>query len=138
MGTQYTFYDYINAQGDNEILLWLNDVGGRGKDRHKLKAQFTRILLHLEGASTGEWRRPQFDNLHDECAGLYEIRKEFKNIPYRLIGFHGPGQAAGTLVFGAREINDQFDPSETCRIAQGIKALVLSDPSTYRRQHDWS
>jgi hypothetical protein len=138
MGTQYTFYDYVAAQGENGILRWLNSIGGRGKDGHKAKIAFTIILQHLEGTNTGEWKRPYCDMLHGPCSGLYEIRKEFKNIPYRLIGFHGPGQGTGTLVFGAREVAGEFEPSNTCQMAQRIKALVESDPSRYRREHDWS
>lgn len=138
MGAEYTFYDYINGNGENEILQWLNSIGGQGKDRHKAKAAFTERLLGLEGTPTGEWRRPPVDMLHGDCAGLYEIRKEIKNVQFRLIGFHGPNQGTGTLIFGAKEVNGRFDPRDTCRRAQEIKALVESNPSAYRRVHDWS
>ena len=138
MGSQYTFYDYINAQGENEILQWLHNVGGRGKNGIKFRAAFTERLLGLEGTPQVDWSRPPAAVLHGDCAGLYEVRKEIKNVQYRLIGFHGPGEATGTLVFGAREVNDKFVPSNTCQIAQEIKALVLSNPGVYRREHDWS
>jgi hypothetical protein len=80
---------------------------------------------------------PPAATLTDECAGLYEVRKEFKNVQYRIIGFHDPGQRTGTLIFGAKEVNDEFVPSTTCQQAQEIRRLIESDPSRYRRIHDW-
>jgi len=138
MGSQYTFYDYINSQGENETLQWLKSIGGRGKDRDKLKAKFAVKLLYLEGTHPSNWQRPFIDSLSGECSGLYEIRAEFNKVQYRLIGFHNHERATGTLVFGAKEIGDKFDPPDTCRRAQAIKTLVESNPTKYRSAHDYS
>jgi len=139
MGMQYTFYDYINLLGENEILNWLNSAAGiKGKNKIKFQVAFKERLLGLEGMPASEWRRPPAATLFDDCAGLFEVRKEFKNVQFRLIGFHDPGQKTGTLLFGAKEQNEVFVPSNTCQIAQDIKTRVLSNPSLYRREHDWS
>jgi len=139
MGTQYTFYDYVNTQGENEILNWLNSAAGlRGKNKIKFQVAFKERLLGLEGTPASEWRRPPAATLFDDCAGLFEVRIEFKNVQFRLIGFHDPGQKTGTLIFGAKEVNYQFVPSTTCQQAQEIRRLIESNPSPYRRIHDWS
>ncbi|MDA0768846.1 MAG: hypothetical protein O2821_01320 [Chloroflexi bacterium] len=138
MGSEVTFYDYVNSSGENEISQWLRDVGGGGKDSIRVKARFTNTLLHLEGDYPTNWKRPSVDSLHGSCHGLFEIRHEISRIQYRLIGFHGPDKGTATLIFGAKEVGGNFEPRDTCERAQGVRALVESEPVKYRREHDYS
>lgn len=78
------------------------------------------------------------DTLGDECQGLYEVRLEVRNVQYRLLGFHGPGQGTGTLVFGARETDDHFVPANACDQAREIMDKVIADPNKHRRKHDYT
>ena len=131
MGAEFTFYDYVDSQRNNPIRAWLDGVGP------KAKARFTVLIAHLEATRPGDWRRPVVDTLHDDCAGLFEIRALVEGIQYRLLGFHGPGQRAPTLVAGAIERSDRFEPRDTPQIAQARKAEVENDAASHRKPHDF-
>ncbi len=138
MGSAVTFFDYINDSDENEISQWFSSVGGSEKVSKKIKGRFENTLLHLEADYPTNWKRTYVDTLRAPCQGLFEIRHEINRIQYRLIGFHGPGRGTATLVFGAKEISDRFEPRNTCEIAQQNKAFVESNPAKYRREHDYS
>ena len=108
MGSEVTFFDYINSSGENKISQWLNSVGGSEKVSKKVKARFTNTLLHLRGDYPTNWKRPYVDTLSAPCQGLFEIRHEISRIQYRLLGFHGPDEGTATLIFGAKEIGNRF------------------------------
>ena len=138
MVSRYTFFDHINVQRVNPIHDWLNSIGGSKQDTVILKAKFLERFNYLEATPPNQWRRPHTWLLEGECSGLYEIRVPYKNVQYRLLAFHGPGQGGGTLAFGAREIGRKFEPRDACQRAQRIKTLVESNPTRYRRVHDFS
>jgi len=89
MGSEYTFYDYIDAGGDgvNVINHWLN---GEGKPA---KAYFNHMIAALEaspppGLQDSVWREPYVKQLvnknHRNWGGFIEIRKTGR-VQYRLI-----------------------------------------------------
>jgi hypothetical protein len=91
MGGGFTFYDYIDADGDgtNLISSWLN---GDGRDA---KAYFATIMPLLEASSPPGfvdtfWREPYAKLMKNKRGqrwrGFIELRKEIKNIQYRLLG----------------------------------------------------
>ena len=131
MGAEFTFYDYVDSQGNNAIRAWLDGVG------LKAKARFTMLIAQLEATPPGDWGRPVVDTLHGDCAGLFEIRAKVVDVQYRLLGFHGPGQRALTLVAGAIERSDRFEPRDTPQIAQARKAEVENDAAIHRKPHDF-
>ena len=87
MGSEHTFYDYIDADGskDNVIKSWLN---GEGKDA---KSSFILRIGYLEGSPPGGitdsvWKPPFVIPLKGEWKGFIELRTKVNNIQYRLIG----------------------------------------------------
>lgn len=87
MGTEFTFYDYIDADGDggNVIKTWLN---GDGKP---VKVKYFLRINQLEaspprGFKDTVWQHPYVDNLEGDWKGFIEIRVEKDDIQYRLIG----------------------------------------------------
>jgi len=87
MGSEHTFYDYIDADGsgDNVIKSWLN---GKGKDA---KAGFILIIGQLEASPPGGmedsvWKPPFVKPLTSEWKGFIELHKKVNKIQYRLIG----------------------------------------------------
>ena len=87
MGSEHTFYDYIDADGsgDNVIKSWLN---GDGRDA---KAGFVMVISQLEGSLPGGmedsvWKPPFVKPLKGEWKGFIELLKKVNKIQYRLIG----------------------------------------------------
>lgn len=129
MGTEYTFYDYIDADGDgiNAINNWLHTDG---KDS---KAFFDQVILHLE-ASPPPWMSKYTKMMHDDWKGFIEVRKT-GSIQYRLIG-----KMIGRniyLVACAIHKDQYFYTTVSARLAiERVKQMVVN-PSKYRRYHDY-
>ena len=75
MGSEFTFYDYIDADGDgsNIIKSWLDD-GGK-----PVKANYLLRISQLEaspprGFQDTVWQHPYVDNLKGEWKDFIEIR----------------------------------------------------------------
>ena len=84
MGSEFTFYDYINDSGVNIINGWLN---GAGKGA---KANFNRIIKWLGESSPAAsqdtlWKKPYIWPLHEKWKGFKEIRSNARGVEHRLI-----------------------------------------------------
>jgi hypothetical protein len=125
MAVIWTFRSYLDSAGKDVIKDWFDHATkqARGKFRSKL-----RILGSLPRK---EWRRPHFDTLSDDCAGLSEIR--FKaEVPWRPLGFF-QGDKIFTLVVCASKDEHEWIPRNACALGLDRKAQILSDPG---RCHD--
>lgn len=87
MGSEFTFYDYVE-NGKNLIHEWLN---GPAKD---VRTKLNNRIRHLEATNKGSWTRPMVDTLTGDCDGLFEIRMKRGRVQYRILGFHGPNANA--------------------------------------------
>lgn len=86
MGRFWTFRDYVDGDGENLILAWLNE---RPKD---VKAKINALIRRLELMEKLD--RPQVGKLDGTCAGLLELRiKGADKIQYRPLCCNGPGVA---------------------------------------------
>src|ERR1051326_5189059 len=94
MGSQSTFYDYIDENGVNVVSQWLR---GPGRDA---RAKFNIRIAHLEATPLHEWREPFWKDLKGECDGLFEIRAQVRRVRFRLFVVLGPGQRTATIVNG--------------------------------------
>ena len=130
MGSEFTFYDYVNASGENKIRSWLDG------QTVKVRAKFDTWLRNLEATPIGLWGEPYVSQLHGECNQLFEIKPEVQGVQYRLLGFHGPARDP-TLVFGAREVGGKWQPPSTCNQAQKRRAIVEVDSPRRRRKHEF-
>src|SRR6266576_772758 len=121
MARLWTFRSYVNRDGDDPVVEWFERATkqARGKFRSKL-----RILGNL---SRSEWRRPLFDTLGEECAGLSEIRFDANNVPWRPLGF-SQGDTVFTLVVCATKDGDRWIPGNACVVGLRRKAEILRDP----------
>ncbi|MDQ6702843.1 MAG: hypothetical protein M3Z96_06905 [Pseudomonadota bacterium] len=91
-----------------------------------LQAKFDTRVRYLQQHPRSDWVRPRFDTLGKKCAGLGEIRFEWKKVQYPPIGF-ASGEMEFTLVFVAQEHSKRFVPPTTCQISQKRKTEVLAD-----------
>ena len=141
MADEFTFYDYIDADGDgtNVISSWLN---GEGRDT---KAYFAMIMPYLEASSPPHfndtfWKKPYAELMRNKRGqrwrGFIELRKEIKNVQYRLIG-----QMQGRNVFlvahgihkGQNYITDVSHQTALRRVEQ-----MKNNPAKYRREHEYN
>ena len=135
MGTEYTFYDYIDADrdGSNVIKSWLNGDGKSAEGKF-----FIRIEL-LEGSpprgfQDTVWHHPFVDNLKEEWKGFIEIRIQKDEIQYRLIG-QKQDRDVLLVTWGYHDgkgWNTDIPPG-TAKIR--VKNM-LEDPLKYRRKHE--
>ena len=131
MGAEFTFFDYVDADGVNTIRAWLNGPG------RAARAKLNAWLSHLESTSPGQWKRPIVDTLTGECAGLFEIRASIARQQYRILGFHGPGQREATLALGTIKLG-KVVPIEDCREALSVKEVVEAQTADRRVRHDFT
>jgi|ERR1039457_1113195 hypothetical protein len=127
----WTFLDFVDVGGGNPISEWLSD---RKEVPIKAKAKIDRILLQL--ADTPLWVRPLTSNL-DGYNGIIEIRIQYMNVLYRLLGFRGPQEAQFTLLFPAREQGDEFVPRNAPVTAQNRMNAVIADPVRRTCEHSF-
>ena len=103
-----------------------------------VKAKYAIKLANLEALPINDWKESfGIELLHGDLAGFFEIKVTHQRVQYRLLGFHGPGRREVTLVCGAREINNRWEPRATPNTARGRRTDVVSSPNTYRRSHDY-
>ncbi len=108
----WSFWDYINDRGENVIKTWLDRVGAHA--RKKVRAT---LNARLDYGAAWDLTYPQFRTLHGECAGLLEIRFQYRNVQYRPLACRGPLTDQVTLLMGATERDGDFDPPDACRTA---------------------
>lgn len=136
MGSEYTFYDYIDADGggENVIKSWLS---GEGKDS---KAHFTMIIPLLEASppprwTDSVWGYPYTKVMKGGWKGFIELRKD-GSVQYRLLA-----QMIGRSVFLVacgihKEQNYRTDVSPQTALRR--VAQMISDPAKYRREHEYN
>jgi hypothetical protein len=134
MGIEYTFYDYIDADGSgaNIIKDWLN---GAGKPA---KAHFTNMIGNLEaspppGFIDSVWHKPFTEVMKGQWDGFIEIKKRGR-IQYRLIA-----QIQGRNVFlvATGFHMGSYETDVTPGTAKERVAQMMNNPARYRREHDY-
>ncbi len=135
MGSEYTFYDYIDADGDgaNVIKDWLN---GEGKPAD---ASFIMVINQLEASPPGGmmdsvWKPPYVIDLKGKWKGFIELRKKVKTIQYRLIGKR-IDRSVFLVTWGFHDGQGWHTgiPPKTAliRVTQ-----MIANPTKYRREHE--
>lgn len=137
MGTEFTFYDYIDADGGgvNIIKAWLNSEG------KPAKAHFTMIIPHLEaspppGKHDSVWRFPNTKLMKGDWDGFMEFRKEAGKVQYRLLG-QMYGRDVLLVACGIHK-GRHYDTDVTPGIARNRVAQMISSPAKYRREHEYN
>ncbi|MBN1693155.1 MAG: hypothetical protein JW845_06335 [Dehalococcoidales bacterium] len=135
MINEFTFYDYIDADGSgtNVIKRWLN---GDGK---VAKAYFTMLISYLEkspppGFSGSFWTEPHTKIMKGKWVGFIELRKTGR-VQYRLIT-----KMDGRQVFlvacgvhkGQKYTTDVSPQTAAIRVTR-----MMNNPRNYRRKHDF-
>ena len=135
MGSEYTFYDYIDADGGNANVInaWLN---GQGKPA---KGHFNHVLLNLEGSpppgyTDTVWHRPYVHTLEKPWDGFVELRKT-GSVQYRLIGYV---EGRSVFLVGKGFHQGSWKTDITPVTGRERVSRMKKDPARYRRPHDYS
>ena len=128
MGSQFTFYDYVDSDGRNGIRAFL-----QGLDR-KPRAKFNKNLLALSGLRIEDWGWPLVGLLTDHCAGLFEIRVSLQRVHHRILGSHLGEQGKATLLYGFTKRSRRVGEAD-CDRALLRRNEVLTEIETRRLEH---
>ena len=134
MTKEYTFYDYIDADGDgsNVIRSWLNS------EAKAAKAYFGELIHNLEvssppGAANSFWKRPYAAPMKYEWDGFWEFRKKAKKIQYRLLG-QMRYRDVYLVAYGThmgKYVTDITPQTALIRVSQ-----MIDNPIKYGRKHE--
>jgi hypothetical protein len=127
MGSEFTFYDFVEEQGENTVYKWLQEIPTGAKEK------FDSRMGHLEATPRGQWRRPLVDTVTDRaCDGLFEIRVQLKRRQYRILGAHN-GREPNLLHCFVKP--GAAVPQADCQRAHRNRELVVADPARHRVEH---
>jgi len=126
----WTFRDFVDSQGKNVIRAWL------GEQRPKAKARINTVIAHLEQSSKDQWGGYVKDLTGRRWRGLLEIRVTCNNVQYRPLACYGPGRREVTILFGAIERGDRFEPRSAPQTALENMGLIGQEGRTV--EHDFS
>lgn len=124
------FRDFVSARGENLIHTWLHskEVSAKARAAINVQLEVLKSVRTLERPAAGFLTR-------GECRGLIEIRVKVDRVQYRPLAYYGPEDGQVTLLVGAREKGDEFDPPNACTTAhERIKQLQSGRATT--REHD--
>ena len=128
MGTEYTFYDYIDENGNNVIKNWLN---GEAKDA---KAHFNQVIPHLE-ATPPPWSTKYVKRMKYDWKGFIELRKT-GSLQYRLLG-QMRNRDVYLVAFGFHK-GKYYTTGVAPEIAAVRVSQMIDWSAKYRRKHEYS
>ena len=135
MGSEYTFYDFIDAEGDgtNVINSWLN---GEGKNA---KAYFTIMISNLEASppprtKDSVWGEPYTKSMKADWKGFIELRKP-GSVQYRLLA-QVQGRSVFLVACGIHK-GQNFRTTVSPQTASKRVKQMIDNPARYRREHEY-
>jgi hypothetical protein len=136
MGSEFTFYDYIDADasGVNIIKNWLN---GRGKDA---KAYFNVLIGQLEaspphGVTDSVWKYPYTEPMANDWYGFIAFRKR-GGVQYRILG-QMRNRDVFLVAYGIHKMQ-HYDTDVTPKTASNRVTQMINNPAKYRREHEYN
>ena len=136
MGSEFTFYDYIDADGGgtNVIRSWLN---GDGKPA---KAYFTMMIPRLEaspppGSKDSVWGEPHTKLMKDKWHGFIELRK-LGSVQYRLIA-RMQDRSVFLVACGIHK-EPKYRTNVSPQTALSRVTQMINNPAKYRREHEYN
>jgi hypothetical protein len=114
--------DYLDDRGRNVIADWIKDLPEAAQT--KLESR----LLILRGLERNHWN-PQYVKPLVGYSGVLEIRFRSNRIQYRPLFCFGPGRRELTLLVGAIEKGDEFEPKGAPTTAQSRRGEIQANPN---------
>ena len=125
----WTFLDFVNERGENEIHTWLNSAEVRKEAKAKINAR----IATLRGFPIFP---EQYFSAYNGWAGIYELRIVFGGVQYRPLGFYGPNPRQFCFLVGG--IEKGKIPKSLLRIAETKRGIVIASPNRNCCPHNFS
>ena len=131
MGSEFTFYDFVDGSGRNIIHDWLQRVP-KG-----VKQKFNKRLENLEATPSGKWTHRLVDTLTDgPCDGLFEVRVRWGTRQYRILGAHTGVRGRPILLHYFIKPGARVDPAE-CQRAKTKMGQFSANPARHKVVHNY-
>ena len=122
----WTFFDYVNARGENEILTWLNS----SEVPKEAKAKINARIITLQGFPIFP---EQYFSAYKGWDDIYELKIVYGNVQYRPFGFYGPNRRQFCLLAGGVEKGKV--PKSLLEIAEKRRKIVIANPNQICRHN---
>jgi len=123
---EWTFFEFVSSTGRRAVRDWIGTFP-KGT-RARVKASVDALVSELQLLPNDQFERENgVGQLRHDCSGLFELVMKVEKIQVRPIGFYGPGRREFTLLAGAVEKGNDFEPRTVCETANERKRLVASD-----------
>jgi hypothetical protein len=109
---------FITARGTDVIQKWLDDLPIKAQVAIDERIRFLATLQH--------WERPFAAKLkgYDD---IWEVIVQSERVQYRPLGCFGPGEKVFSLLIGAVEKGNRFEPKDAPTTAEKRKNLVYQN-----------
>lgn len=126
MGSEYTFYDYVESGGEGVVHAWLREIPAM------VRKKFNTQIGYFEATHHAQWSRPYVAPVGD---GLLEIRVEGDDgRNYRILLTHTPSRKP-TLLHGFIKPGDPIPPQDRARAKARRAEVRGTDPESHRVEY---
>lgn len=120
----WTFWDYVDAQGRNQIKDWLDSFRNK-KTRTQIRSKLVS-LFQLPNAE-GALKYPRYEKLLGQHSDLIAIRWERNKIQYRVFACYGnEARKEVWLLAGGTEQNNHYRPPGILATALERRSDILT------------
>ena len=119
--SSWTFFDFVNVRGENEIHKWLNS----SEVTKQAKAKINARIATLRGFPVFP---EQYFSAYKGWDDIYELRIVYGNVQYLPLGCYGPGPRQFCLLVGG--IEKGKIPKSLLSIAKQRRSIVISNPNS--------
>lgn len=131
----WTFYDFLDANGENVIDAWLDDLST--SQPKKVRARLEQRVTNLQQMPRSDWRDQIGAMTGPGWEKLFHMRFTFQNVQYRPLLCYVPGELAMAILVGATEKGGEILPRNARAVAQERRTLIEGkDWRTHVIRHD--
>ena len=110
-----SFKIFVNQ--NNDVDIWIKGLSV------KARARLDAIIRHME--ITKDWTRTPYFSPLTGYSGICEIKFIVQNKQYRPLGCYGPEENEYTILIGAYEIGNRFEPLNAPQMALARRLEIL-------------
>lgn len=107
----------IFGEKKSDVDDWINGLSS------KARARMDTIIAYME--ITKDWTKTKYFSPLTGHRGINEIKFIVQSIQYRPLGCYGPGDKEFTILIGAKEQGDRFNPKNAPLIAENRRNDIL-------------
>ena len=114
----WTFKCFLSDRGENIVRTWLAGLPKKVALKIDIRIRHLANIKNLQG-------EPVYIKPLTGYDGILEIRVVFGRVQYRPLCCYGPGQNDITILIGAIEKGDEFEPLDAPNIATNRRKSIL-------------